>query len=187
MAGTGPGDQVAIGYYDRSAGGWKEITVDLASKDGIGFLGVSVNTAGMALATPSQVLDIATNPFYGRDSVPDRAVGMFSYLSNPFSGFSPVPDSIHWWYEQPFSGFWILACIFYWLFWLNILLGVTNALPAMPFDGGLIFRDWVGCLLERYGGNRDPDRREVQLNEITRNISTMMLVLLIVVILSAVL
>lgn len=64
-----------------------EVTVDLASKGSIGFLGVSVNTAGMSLATPSQVLDIATNPFYGRDTVPQKAIGLVGYLSNPFSGF----------------------------------------------------------------------------------------------------
>lgn len=68
-----------------------------------------------------------------------------------------------------------------------MLLGVTNALPALPFDGGLILSGWVDGLLERFGKNKDPARREAQVNEITRNVSMMMLVLFAVVIISAIL
>jgi membrane-associated protease RseP (regulator of RpoE activity) len=37
----------------------------------------------------------------------------------------------------------------YWLFWLNVMLGATNALPAVPLDGGYIFKDGIEALLSR--------------------------------------
>jgi membrane-associated protease RseP (regulator of RpoE activity) len=39
------------------------------------------------------------------------------------------------------GGVWILANLAYWLAWMNILLGISNALPAVPLDGGFLFRD----------------------------------------------
>lgn len=187
MGTTRSGDSVTIDYYSKASGSAASVTLDLGSKGSIGFLGVSVATAGMSLATPSQIIDIATNPFYGRETIPDKAIGMVSYLANPFSGFSPVPEALHWWFDQPFAGFWIVMSVFYWMFWLNILLGVTNALPAMPFDGGLIFRDWTEGILERFGKKKDPAQREAQVNEIAKNVSMLMLVLFVVVIISSVL
>jgi membrane-associated protease RseP (regulator of RpoE activity) len=65
------------------------------------------------------------------------------------------------------------------------MLGVTNALPAYPFDGGYVFRGWVDALYEKLG-HRDKEERERRADEITRNVSTLMIflyVLLIVAIL----
>ncbi|HIH78960.1 MAG TPA: PKD domain-containing protein, partial [Candidatus Poseidoniia archaeon] len=36
-----------------------------------------------------------------------------------------------------------------WIFWLNLMVGMTNALPAVPLDGGFIFGDSVAALLDR--------------------------------------
>ena len=38
----------------------------------------------------------------------------------------------------------------YWLFWLNLMLGATNALPAVPLDGGYIFKDGIESLVSRF-------------------------------------
>jgi membrane-associated protease RseP (regulator of RpoE activity) len=33
--------------------------------------------------------------------------------------------------------------LMFWLVWVNILLGFTNLIPMVPFDGGHMFRDMV--------------------------------------------
>jgi membrane-associated protease RseP (regulator of RpoE activity) len=41
----------------------------------------------------------------------------------------------------PSDIYWVVVNVFYWLFWANFLLGIANALPALPFDGGFVLRD----------------------------------------------
>ena len=41
------------------------------------------------------------------------------------------------------SGLLFLANLFFWLIWVNILLGFTNLIPMIPFDGGHLFKDLV--------------------------------------------
>ena len=48
---------------------------------------------------------------------------------------------------MPAPLFWILVNALYWLFWLNLMLGATNALPAVPLDGGYIFKDGIESLV----------------------------------------
>jgi membrane-associated protease RseP (regulator of RpoE activity) len=38
---------------------------------------------------------------------------------------------------------------------MNLLLGLSNALPLVPFDGGLLFRDFVGAIAHRFRGSWD--------------------------------
>ena len=81
--------------------------------------------------------------------------------------------------------FWILMYIVYWTFWLNLVLGVSNALPAVPFDGGFLFRDGVDWLLEK-GGMFDVEKRQNIVNVLTNFTSyamlfAMLLVLVVVV------
>ncbi len=41
------------------------------------------------------------------------------------------------------SGLLFLVNLFFWLIWVNILLGFTNLIPMVPFDGGHLFKDLV--------------------------------------------
>jgi len=41
------------------------------------------------------------------------------------------------------DGIIFLANLFFWLMWVNILLGFTNLIPMIPFDGGHMFRDLI--------------------------------------------
>lgn len=45
------------------------------------------------------------------------------------------------------SGLLFLANLFFWLIWVNILLGFTNLIPMVPFDGGHLFKDLVHSLM----------------------------------------
>jgi membrane-associated protease RseP (regulator of RpoE activity) len=41
------------------------------------------------------------------------------------------------------DGIIFLVNLFFWLMWVNILLGFTNLIPMVPFDGGHMFRDFL--------------------------------------------
>jgi membrane-associated protease RseP (regulator of RpoE activity) len=60
----------------------------------------------------------------------------FFHLAGPLAALGP-------------TGFWVLANILFWLAWINLLLGMSNALPLVPLDGGLLFRDFVGSVAAR--------------------------------------
>ncbi len=183
MRGTSGGQTIYIEYYDVSEGTVKSSSAVLGSSNGVGFLGMTSSTTGFILVTTADVLGIGANPFYNADSVSDYLFGMISFVSHPFSGFDPIPASLHWWFNESFEGFWIAVSIFYWMFWLNILLGVTNALPGMPFDGGLIFRGWAEAVLERVS-KKDEAERKRQAEEVAHNVSSLMLFLLAIVVIA---
>ena len=45
------------------------------------------------------------------------------------------------------SGLLFLINFFFWLMWVNILLGFTNLIPMVPFDGGHLFKDTLHGVL----------------------------------------
>ena len=71
----------------------------------------------------------------------------------------------------------------YWLFWLDILLAISNALPAYPFDGGFIFAGGVSWLCEKVG-IRDKERRDRLTESIAGSVSTVVLFMFMIVVLS---
>ena len=176
MGTTHPGDEVTITYTDTAGAPMTSQTVTLGSSGSIGYLGIYTSTSGMNLITPNLLKETSANPFYGAHDITGYAMGMLSHIAHPFSGLDPIPDSVRWWYGDQMFGFWEICKIFYWLFWLNIMLGVTNALPAYPFDGGYVFRGWIDALYEKLG-RTDKEDRERRADEITRNVSTLMLFL----------
>ena len=48
------------------------------------------------------------------------------------------------------SGLLFLTNLFFWLMWVNILLGFTNLIPMVPFDGGHLFRDLLRGILKGF-------------------------------------
>jgi membrane-associated protease RseP (regulator of RpoE activity) len=182
MQTTKPGDHVLVNCMtaDGTETYIKELT--LGDNGGVGYVGIVTSTSGMRFITPNIMLDTGRNPIYGADSVTGAASSMLSYIAGPFNGFSPVPESVQWWYDVPMEGiFWILVSILYWVFWLNIMLGVSNAIPAYPFDGGFIFQGGLSALLERLGMKNEKKREEFT-TKVTSSLSTIMIFLLILVI-----
>jgi membrane-associated protease RseP (regulator of RpoE activity) len=64
--------------------------------------------------------------------------------------------------DAPFAPalFWPIASLLFWVFWINLMVGLTNILPMLPLDGGHVFRDAVGGVLERVSPSMDPARRD---------------------------
>lgn len=186
MKTTSKGETVTITYVDaNNAVQTTTAVLDENGNKGYGYLGVYTSTSGLNFLTPSQVLDKARNPLYGVDSLTDLPQALMGYLTMPYSGFDPLPSSIQWWYGDYNAFFWSFLELLYWLFWLNILLGITNALPAVPFDGGYIFQGWVDRLLERIGV-KDAEKRDKQAAEITKNVSTLFLFAFVLIIVVAI-
>lgn len=181
LEGTVPGQSVTITYYDGDAEKSAEIT--LGDKNGIGYLGVTTTLSGMSLTTPDIILKRGIDPYYEKDSVEGVASGTLSYIAMAFKGFSPVPESTHWWYSSTIMDdqvAWVLLSLLFWIFWLNIVLGVTNALPAVPFDGGFLFMGGVDYLMEKFV--KDKERKERIVNRISGSVTYFMLLSLVLVI-----
>jgi membrane-associated protease RseP (regulator of RpoE activity) len=77
------------------------------------------------------------------------------YIAMPVSGDSPIRPEVAALYRPvgPLAAlggaFWVLADMFYWLFWLNFMVGIFNSLPLYPLDGGHMYKDAVLSLLRK--------------------------------------
>lgn len=93
------------------------------------FLGVNVATFGVLLFDQYSYINLLRNP------TSDGPLGFFIYLGLPFHSELPLTASL-------LSSFSVnpmllnMEYLFYWLFWLNFALGLTNLMPIVPFDGG---------------------------------------------------
>ncbi len=189
MQTTAPGETAVIECMTVTDGVASTFTKELTlgNNGGIGYVGIVTTTSGMNFTTPNIMLDTGRNPIYGAESITDAATSMLSYISGPFQGFSPIPASVHWWYDTPLGdAFWILISALYWIFWLNIMLGVSNAIPAYPFDGGFVFQGGMSALLEKLGMKNEKKREELTAR-VTSILSTLMIFLLVIVIVAVVL
>ena len=45
------------------------------------------------------------------------------------------------------EGLLLLVNLMFWLMWVNVLLGFTNLIPMVPFDGGHMFKDMLRGIL----------------------------------------
>jgi len=54
-------------------------------------------------------------------------------------------------YDEPFFGFWGLVHTLFWCAWININVGIFNALPMVPLDGGYILKEGVERVFSRVG------------------------------------
>ena len=188
MRSTSGGDKVVVTTATVSKDGSDIETVPhevtLTSSGSQGYLGISVTNSGFTMTTPELMMDKATNPFYGCTDAFSYVENFLRYLSGPINGLDPIPNSITWWYDAPSGDItWVVVKILYWLFWLDILLAISNALPAFPFDGGFLFEGGINWLLEVLG-IKDAERRKKLSTSISSSISAVTLMMFFLVILT---
>ncbi len=151
LANSTPHETVTVTYYSASLGHSVTTSVVLATNpnnSSRGFLGVAVYAL-----TPSEIRGILIWP-PGSDAGP--VTGTLDWLVLPLAGIEPVSGTPASYFHltgvmahvSP-SAFWIGANLLYWLAWMNLLLGLSNALPLFPLDGGLLFRDFAASLAAR--------------------------------------
>lgn len=150
-----PGDNVTVVAW--TVGASRTYTVRLGNDSGVPILGIR------GLNTQTSIY----HPFTDIDAYGGVPGSLLTYISLPFIGYAPLQPPLTDFYvitgpwgAVPSSVFYLLANALYWLFWLNLMLGATNALPAVPLDGGFVFKDGVESLLARARKGLAPERRE---------------------------
>lgn len=168
MNATHPGQTITV-----TTGDLKTYSINLTENDnansvtnrtnsgfiGIGISGDAVYLGGVAFqqAPSKQFLQVLR-------AIPYSGLQGFTYmLSLPFSGIpgftqKGFPGFSGWLttifepsgWAEPLGGkfFWV-ANLLLWIGWINLYAGLFNCLPAVPLDGGHIFRDLVQAGFER--------------------------------------
>jgi len=130
--------------------------VNSDSYKGVGYMGVSTGFLGVRVQDARTVSESLNHPFSGADNF-QGAIGKGLYfIGLPFYGLAPLESPFTDIYEisgplsfLPAPLFWFSANVFYWLFWINFMLGTTNALPARPLDGGFVFKDGLESIMKK--------------------------------------
>jgi len=173
MRSTHPSQSVSV-----EINGTEHYTVQLApssKNSSLGFMGVYYSTS--ELASRAMGLSIAAFPaseyLSSLKALPSelgKPVGWLILLTLPimqhltgsgFSGFSGIMSDLY----QPvgiasaFGGWWlVISGILFWIAWVNINVGLFNCLPAVPLDGGHVFRDILGGVFERFTSKERAER-----------------------------
>ncbi|KQC03844.1 MAG: peptidase M50 [Methanoculleus sp. SDB] len=143
---TAPGDTVhllvrhesTVEPFNVTLSGWPE---ELDEKK-TGFMGIYYFDADFAkqafdsLASPLGILRMISIPF-------DTSLEGKYFRTLAF-------DSVETeYYTTPFPLFWDLAHILFWSAWININVGIFNAIPMIPLDGGYIMQEGITRIFER--------------------------------------
>lgn len=157
MTRTHPGQEVwVVAWKDRNSTTYTVV------------LGADPDTGHPILGI--QALETTTSyyhPFTDLDKYGGVPGALLQYIALPFTGRAPLQAPATDFYEitgpwaaVPSDLFYLIANSLYWLFWLNLMLGATNALPAVPLDGGYVFKDGLESLFAKVRGGAEPARRE---------------------------
>ncbi len=122
------------------------------------FIGASFSPFGMSVDDPEHLLRPIAHPLAGAKGPDSLAWASLKFVALPFLGSSPVVSPFSDLYApsgalsfMPSEAYWVIVNLIYWIFWINLMLGLSNALPAMPLDGALVLRDLLRGLVQRIG------------------------------------
>ncbi|MCX8174471.1 MAG: site-2 protease family protein [Thermoplasmata archaeon] len=161
---TKPGDTVAIAFYSRARNAI--VTENITIGNRYNFIQEEENKGKPYLGVTILPLDLVSfkdqlaNPFRG------GVTGFLTFLSLPFLGLSPLDAGIGSFYviNSPLGpdAFFLLLNIFYWIFWINLMVGLTNTLPSLPLDAGYLVRDGLYILVGRTKTGKEKTERIVK-------------------------
>jgi membrane-associated protease RseP (regulator of RpoE activity) len=192
MARSHGGQKVRLSWYHN--GNYRTANVTLWDKgevygdeySGQGYLGAG---SRLLYEVPAgEYPDALARPMTYVDDVMSFRNMTFFYISLPFTrpALQPPSEAITQAYEVngPLAnlgdtGFWVVANLLYWIFWLNMMVGIFNALPAIPLDGGYIFRDGFSWLIQKMKPTRKRDDLDSMATKVTMTISLLILFLIL--------
>ncbi|ACL16316.1 site-2 protease family protein [Methanosphaerula palustris] len=147
LNGTRPGDPITLEVQKDGIVSTYPMTLAMKpgtnSTDGPGFMGVIYYDApGLVTAVKGSFTPI----------------GLLKYLVLPFDqseegqflrvlGFETTDTQ---YYSAPFPGFWGLIHLLFWSGWISINVGIFNALPMVPLDGGYIMQEGIQRISARF-------------------------------------
>lgn len=160
MCGKEPGEEVRLSFHQR---GERTVTLaDRADFEGTDTAGIPMKPEQNRFCPQEYNQTFIHKGFLG---VQNFDIGGFralmvnplqdgfafvSYVSLPFT-FTTFAPPVTDWFDAPFHAptFWVIANVLYWIFWISLMLGLTNALPAVPLDGGALFRDVADSVIRK--------------------------------------
>ncbi len=177
MEGTRPGEIVTLTAekdgiektYTLTLSVWPEV---LGSGHDSGFMGVYYysapavkehigNVAGLGLLAPLY-LTMAPIDAFIQGNTQQLAILL-----------ADTPEQAAW--KEPFPLFWGMVHLAFWTGWFNLLVGMFNAIPIVPLDGGYMMKEGVERFFERRGWSRYAQRVVASISGFV----TVMLILLI--------
>ncbi len=175
---TSAGQSVTMVLADNTSG-TVELTLQLASHpdegDEKGFLGVYTGQDENVVTRLGITIGEfpATTYLSLLQSIPDMLKGIAGWLillglpivgfaGEGFPGFSGMLANFYTpagWAEPLGIGIFWIANSLLWIGWLNFYVGLFNCLPAVPLDGGHIFKDYTKAFIYRLTGNEERSLR----------------------------
>ncbi len=176
MNATHPGQTVNVRVIDNGTEKVFNVTLAEPPHEGMkkGFLGVTVATIPSVDLMGAQLSEYpAENMLAFLRSIPlmlNKPLGWGILISLPFMGlagpkFSGFAFPVIQFYQPvgwalPLGNaiFWI-ANLAFWVAWINFYVGLFNCLPAVPLDGGHVFREMTLSAASRITKNKDKQER----------------------------
>ena len=150
-----------------------------------GYLGAGFLMLGLDVREPDHYANLLANPFSGDRSIGDFSMSWLRLIALPFLDLAPLRSPVTDLYEpggslawMPDGAFWILTNSLYWIFWINLMLGLTNVLPAVPLDGGYIFRDGMDYALTKVNKDSTKEQRDRTTSSVTMFLALLVLFLI---------
>jgi len=151
---THPGQIVTVKVINQGTSNSFGIVLDKNPNSDKGFLGIQGGSASELLTLLRQVPS-NLNTFQGWGvliGLPLLFFGGFTgnitHLYQPIGWAAPLGDGFFW-----------IANTLLWVGWLNFYVGLFNCLPAVPLDGGHIFRELFKSLTEKILRNTKDQER----------------------------
>jgi membrane-associated protease RseP (regulator of RpoE activity) len=159
----------------------------------VSFMAVTVAPFGVTVEDPDFLTDPVARPFKDVHSLPDFAGATLRFLGLPFLKYTPVVSPAADLYTPtgllsglPVDVYWVIVNAVYWVFWANLVLGLANAVPALPLDGAFVLRDSIKGVayyydeslnkLDKAIGRRAPTERQV--DNISKGITVLTYILI---------
>ncbi len=151
-----------------------------------GFLGVNTAYMGLLVTLPDTIIQRLAQP-YANVNDPASFVGAsLLFIALPFQGLAPIESPLADLFVPtgimaglPVNAFWFIANSLYWIFWINLMVGMTNVLPAVPLDGGYLFRDAVDAMVQKVKKNATEKERASYVTTITYMLAFFVFMLII--------